>query len=228
MPLPNLDGVAPLPEGAEELLRRMSHKEPEQRPEASEVRAALERLGEVRGPASSRLGVGLAVAGAVAAAVVVAALLLPTESPPAPVPPPPVVARPVPQPVEPVQPEPVQPEPAPAPAPSQVPGYDRSWACSEIVEVTPVLKDFWETRWRFFSVSFEYERALVVYADGTSKAQLRALAARREAVYACRGSAKLLAARRIDERHAPFRTDAFTAYGGLVAAYSDVTTVPAK
>ncbi|MBL8954578.1 MAG: serine/threonine protein kinase [Myxococcaceae bacterium] len=228
-PLPKLDGSSPLPEGAEELLRRMSQKEPDARPEASEARAALARLDEAAAP-RSRAGLWLGLGAAALALVATFALVRPPDDP--------VVAplaRPLPVPVKPVvvpapEPAPVVPEPEPAPPavepPPEVPGYPQTVACSDVVEVTPVLLDYFAKKYVFVSISLMRGSSLIVYADNTKKPKVKALRDLRESLAACRGAARI-AARNVDTRHTPFHTDFVTAYGGDVVEVADVIIVPA-
>jgi len=223
-PLPKLEGIGPLPDGAEELLRRMTHKEPAQRPEASEVRAALERLNESE-PAAAPFPLAWAAAALVAGAVAVTVMLLlpgePSTPQQLPVATPLPAPAPVAAPVAPPEPPAVQETPEPA-------GYEKSWPCASIVQVTPVLTDVFDKRWSFFAVTFDHERSLVVFADRTKKPQARALAERRQAAASCRGAPRRLAAKRIDARHSPFHTDLVTQYGGDVVAVDDVALVPLR
>ncbi len=230
-PLPKLEGIGPLPDGAEELLRRMTHKDPAQRPEAMEALVALERLEDEAPAARSRSGVWVGVGVAAVAAVlgVVAALGSSEE----PHPPPVIRTEPVRPPIatKPVEPDveapPAKPPDPPAePAAPQVPGFERAWPCTAVVDVTPLLTDVFDGRWRFFSVSFEHERSVVVFADATKKPKLRALTGKRDAVAACRGTSQRLAAKHIDVRHTPFHTDLVTPYGGDVVEVDDVALVP--
>jgi hypothetical protein len=112
------------------------------------------------------------------------------------------------------------------PPPPKLEGYERSWACSAVSQVSPVIRDAFNTQWHFFSVAFDHERSLVVFTDGSKKKRLAKLTQLRDAVAACGG--KQLGAKRVDERHVPFRTDLVTAYGGDMVELDDLEILAQK
>ncbi len=227
-PLPALSGVA-LPSAVEELLRRMTHKEPDRRPHAAEARAALARIGDAApGSRAPWAAIGAAAAALLAAATFAALSFDEPVGAVEPAPVPVMTAPPRPAPVAPA-PSPAEVEVAPpvvAGAP-KVAGYDRTWPCASVAQVTPRHIDGFNSQWHFFSIAFDHERSLVVYVDGTKKARADRLVARRDAVAACKGTGQLLAARKVDDRHVPFRTNLSTAFGGDVVELDDFAVVPA-